>query len=48
MSANIGVAPELMIEETAVPKFKHGVIIISFLKFKTLVANVKADEPINH
>ena len=35
-----------MIEETAVPKFKQGVIIsLPFLKFITLKAKIKADEP---
>ena len=39
-------APLSIIDDTAVPKFKQGVIISSpFLKFKTLVANIKAEEP---
>ena len=45
-SANIGFAPDNIIDETAVPKFKHGVTTSSpFLIFKTFVASVKADDP---
>ena len=40
ISTSMGLAPLCTIDETAVPKFKQGVIISSFfLKFNTLVAS---------
>ena len=46
ISTNIGVAPHCNTDDKAVPKFKHGTIISSFfLKFKTFIASVKAEDP---
>ena len=46
MSTNIGLIPKCISDDTAVPKFKQGVITsLFFFKFNTCIASIIADEP---